>query len=153
MEGQSAHSGTRDGIVAEAAAEFRRRGARMSVPRRAVLEALLAHSGHLTADEVAETVAEREPGVHRSSVYRALEALCGIGMVQHIHLGHGATAFHLTGPGNPHLHAQCRKCGRVIDLPSNLLDAVARRLLEEAYFQLDATHVALSGLCAGCRSN
>lgn len=132
------------------AAQLRAKGERMSAPRRAVLTALATTEGHLSTEEIAAAVAEIAPKVHRTSVYRALAALSELGVVQHVHLGHGATAYHLTDDHGPHLHAQCRQCGQIIDLPADLLVGVADRMGALHGFELDATHVALSGLCSAC---
>jgi Fur family ferric uptake transcriptional regulator len=67
-------------------------------------------------------------------------------------MSHGATAYHLAGTGSSqeHLHVQCRVCGRVLDLPANLLDPIRRRLATDNDFDLDPNHVALSGACRSC---
>lgn len=135
-------------LIVDTAARLRARGARMTAARRAVLLALAGHPGHHTADAVASLVAELDPAVHRSSVYRGLEALCSLGVVAHVHLGHGTTVYHLSEA--PHLHAQCRVCGVLVDLPATGLDAVADALASEHGFRLDPTHVALSGTCYQC---
>jgi Fur family ferric uptake transcriptional regulator len=83
-------------------------------------------------------------------VYRTLETLSELGVVQHVHVGHGTTTYHLAG-AEPHLHAQCGRCGTVLDLPGRLLDDVAAQLLAEHGFALDPSHVALSGVCARCQ--
>lgn len=132
------------------AALLRAKGERMTAPRRAVLAALSGSAGHLSLEEVVAAVADTAPSVHRASVYRTLVALSDLGVVQHVHLGHGATAYHLVGADGPHLHAQCRRCGAIQDLPNDLLSEVARRMGATHSFELDATHVALSGLCAEC---
>lgn len=137
-------------VIAWVAKQLRARGERMTGPRTAVLTALGGHSGHLTVEDVIAAVAAVDPSVHRSSVYRALEALCDLGVVQHIHLSHGTTAYHLSSIHGPHPHAQCVRCGVVEDVPAHLLDDVAARLAADLRFTLDATHVALSGLCAAC---
>jgi Fur family transcriptional regulator, ferric uptake regulator len=129
---------------------LRARGERMTGPRRAVLAVLAASGGHLGAEEVVTRVAEVDAGVHRASVYRTLDALCGLGVVQHVHIGHGATAYHLVHGGDPHVHAQCSSCGTVVDLPVDVLESAGRRMRQEAGFVLDPTHVALSGTCADC---
>jgi Fur family ferric uptake transcriptional regulator len=134
-------------LVAE---RLRARGERMTGPRRAVISALAGSDGHLSAEDVVQAVAGVDASVHRASVYRSLEALSQLGVVQHVHVGHGATAYHLITEGGSHPHAQCRECGAVVDLPPNVLDAVARRLERESGFELDAEHVALSGRCAAC---
>lgn len=129
---------------------LRARGERMTGPRRAVLAVLAERGEHLSADAVLEGVTRVDPGVHRASIYRTLEALSDLGVVQHVHVGHGGTAYHLVPDGGRHLHAQCRICGAVRDLPSDLLDSVAAVVAQEHDFVLDAGHVALSGTCQAC---
>ncbi|AYF30016.1 transcriptional repressor [Micromonospora tulbaghiae] len=133
-------------VVAKVAAALRNNGDRMTASRRAVIEVLVHEPGHISAEQVAAAAAH----VHRSSVYRALETLTELGFVQHVHLGHGSTAYHLINHTGPHLHAQCRSCGTIYDLPGPLLDAVARRLDRDLGFRLEAHHVALSGTCSAC---
>jgi Fur family ferric uptake transcriptional regulator len=129
---------------------LRGRGERMTGPRKAVLAVLAASGGHLGAEEVVSRVAQVDAGVHRASVYRTLEALCDLGVVQHVHIGHGATAYHLVQGGDVHVHAQCSSCGALVDLPVDVLESAGRRMRQEAGFVLDPTHVALSGTCAAC---
>ncbi len=138
-------------VIAWVGERLRSRGERMTRSRASVITALGEHPGqHLTVEDVHRAAAVADPTLHLSSVYRTLEALCQLGVVQHIHLGHGATAYHLSAIHGTHLHAQCARCGAVLDLPGDLLDDVAARLAAELRFTLDATHVALSGLCADC---
>jgi Fe2+ or Zn2+ uptake regulation protein len=139
-----------DDVLTEVAEMLRSRGERMTGPRRAVLSVLAQQHDHLSADTVVALVAEHDPGVHRASVYRTLEAMSALGVVQHVHLGHGATAYHLVRSGERHLHAHCRVCGSVKDLPSDLLDEVTAMLARRHGFVLDAGHVALSGVCRQC---
>ncbi len=138
------------GLVEAVARRLRERGERMTVPRRAVLEILAGREAHLGAEEIVAAVAQAVPGVHRASVYRTLDALSELGVVQHVHVGHGATAYHLVLDDGAHLHSQCRSCGRVRDLPSDLLAQVAQDLRQHYGFVLDPGHVALSGQCADC---
>jgi len=138
-------------LLADVGGRLRARGERMTRPRRAVLTALARRGGHLLAAEVVEAVAAEDASVHRASVYRTLEALSALGVVQHLHLSHGGTAYHLTsGDGHRHLHAQCRVCGAVRDLPADLLDQVAEVMALRDGFLLDPGHVALSGTCREC---
>ena len=137
-----------DRLIADTTALLRSRGERMTSARRAVLVALAENPGHHSADSVAGLVAAVDPAVHRSSVYRGLETLTGLGVVAHVHVGHGTTVYHLAH--SPHLHAQCRRCGALVDLPASALDAAAAALKSEHGFTLDPTHVALSGTCVAC---
>jgi Fe2+ or Zn2+ uptake regulation protein len=137
-------------IIEDVARRLRARGERMTGPRRAVLRVLAERHGHLSAEDVVTAVTRLDARAHRASVYRTLEALSSLGVVQHVHVGHGGTAYHLMVDDRPHLHAQCRSCSTVQDLPADLLDEVAARTVRGTGFVLDAGHVALSGLCARC---
>ena len=139
-----------DATIAQVGQMLRDRGERMTGPRRAVLTVLARDSEHLSADAVLDRVADQDPSVHRASVYRTLEALSDLGVVQHVHVGHGRTAYHLVRGERAHPHAQCRVCGTVYDLPADLLDAVSATLARRHKFRLDAGHVAMSGVCADC---
>lgn len=129
---------------------LRRCGERVTEARRAVLAALAALPDHPTAEQVVAAVEAGPSEVHRATVYRTLDTLTELGIVTHVHVGHGGTAYHLDE--RSHLHAQCRACGNVVDVPSDVLDDVRVRLHDVAGFHLDATHVALSGQCDACHS-
>lgn len=134
---------------------MREAGQRVTRSRVAVLSCLLAAGErHLSADEVLAGVSEVEPSVHRATVYRTLESLTAAGVLRHVHLDRGLTAYHLAVPTatkqREHLHAQCGSCGRVVDLPASVLGDTAKRVRAASGFTLDPGHVALSGLCADC---
>lgn len=133
-------------------------GQRVTRPRVAVLARILAAGeDHMSADELLDQVTSADAGVHRATVYRTLEGLAAAGVLVHVHLDRGLTAYHLAASaqpagGTPHLHAQCSQCGRVVDLPSQVLGDTAARIRKARGFRLDATHVALSGVCKDCVS-
>lgn len=139
--------------VSAAVAALRRRGQRMTAPRRAVLEVLAAHADLLTADEVAALL--EDTGAHRATVYRTLDLLAETGVVSHRHTPGSATRYHLsaTGPGQAHLHGHCQRCGAVVVLPRDALDIVGGRLYRESGFMLDVWQSSLTGLCSRCGRN
>ena len=123
-------------------------GGRVTSARIAVLSVLESSSDHLSADAIATEVQVLQPAVHRATVYRTLESLVEVGVVSHTHLGHGAAVYHLID--DEHIHSQCQRCGRIVDLDAGLLAAAGRVLLSEHGFVLDPSHSALLGTCAAC---
>jgi Fur family ferric uptake transcriptional regulator len=140
-------------VVETVAASLRSRGERMTQPRRAVVATLARTEDHLSAEEILLDASKAYPGVNRSTIYRALEMLTDLGVVQHIHSGRAAAMYHLTTGHGPHAHATCDSCGRVIDLPDDVLASAAARLRADEGFVLDPGHVALSGHCRDCASH
>jgi Fur family ferric uptake transcriptional regulator len=136
---------------------LRAHGDRVTASRRAVVEALVAGGHHVTADEIVARVTAvagggdgaRDADAHRATVYRTLDRLEELGVVSHVHLGHGPSTFHLDD--RPHHHAVCSSCGAVVEVPLDALDGLAARLRDEHGFELSSQHFALSGRCASCR--
>ncbi|MBM3696519.1 MAG: transcriptional repressor [Actinobacteria bacterium] len=128
-------------------AGLRRAGLRVTAPRRAVC-AVLASAGeeHLTAADVAGRTGA---AVDLSTVYRTLDALEGLGMVQHVHLGHGAGAYHV-GPSEDHHHLVCEECGRTVDVALETLQRAIEGVTAPLGFVPDAAHFAIVGRCAAC---
>ena len=125
-----------------------REGHRVTVGRRAVVEALVSADNHLSADDLVGLVQADHPGLHRDTVYRSLEALETAGLVEHVHLGHGRSVYHLSD--DLHQHLVCEVCGSVEEAPADLLSAVARRLRKERGFVMRPYHFAVLGRCRRC---
>ncbi len=128
---------------------LREGGGRVTTARRAVLSALLDGARrHVSAEELAAAVSAENPAVHLSTVYRTLDALEQLGVVTHVHLGHGRAIYHLTD--ELHHHAVCEGCGDVVQLPDSIFGDVQATLQESWGFALDAHHFALVGRCTTC---
>jgi Fur family ferric uptake transcriptional regulator len=155
-------------VEQEAEALLRSHGRRVTRPRVVILTALLeAGEDHVSAEALLDQVASQQD-VHRATIYRTLDGLAADGLLRHVHLDRGRTAYHLVEPpagtgttgttgttavpadDTEHLHAQCGDCGAIVDLPADVLGDAAGRIEAATGFQLDASHVALSGRCASC---
>lgn len=122
-------------------------GLRMTPQRQLVLDAV-RELGHATPEQVCAQVQRTAPAVNITTVYRTLDLLDRLGVVRHTHLGHGAPTW--SAHGHEHVHLVCHRCGSVTEAPTDLLAGVADRVADEHGFALDATHVALSGVCRHC---
>ncbi|HEX2851228.1 MAG TPA: transcriptional repressor [Acidimicrobiales bacterium] len=136
------------GRLARILADVRASGGRMTTARRALVTALVAADGHVTADDLAEVVQRNHPDVHRSTIYRTLDALEQLGIVDHVHLGHGRAVYHLTD--DRHQHLVCEACGHVTEAPDELFAALAAALRTEYGFVIRPNHFAVLGRCRAC---
>ncbi len=128
---------------------LRRAGLRMTDQRRRVLDVLTVRS-HLTPEVIAQVVAEDGgPALPPSTIYRTLDALEGVGLVDHTHLDHRAPTYHLAGH-HGHLHLVCRSCARVVEVSPGLAASMVEQLRTEVGFVADPTHMAIHGRCAEC---
>ena len=124
------------------------RGMRMTPQRQLVLDAV-RELGHATPEAICKKVQGTAPTVNITTVYRALDLLEQLGLVRHTHLGHGAPTY--SAEEHEHVHLACHRCGRIDEVAIELLDELGKLLLAERGFELDPTHLALSGTCRNCR--
>ena len=135
--------------VDELVVRLRTAGVRITAPRRVVLAALVEAGSHVTAEALHRLVRRDHPDVSSSSVYRTMDLLAELGVVEHVHLGHGPAQYHLTD--DAHAHLVCNGCQTVVELEPELSAPFARRVDAELGFALDLGHFALTGWCARCR--
>lgn len=122
----------------------RQGGGRITRARRVLLTDLHGARGRVTAEELAE----RHDDIDLATVYRSLAQFEEVGVIDHVHLGHGPAAYRWAG--NPTIAAVCAECGAVTDIPASELDALAKRLDERYDLHLELGHFALSVRCSAC---
>jgi Fur family ferric uptake transcriptional regulator len=132
------------------AQELKEKGYRMTPQRMMVVEALHDTDKHVSAEEIYAQVKAKYPYANISTVYRTLELLKELGLVNEIALGDGRVRFHPAEKGRHH-HLVCQKCHRIIDLPESVLAPLENVLSEKHKFKADLKHTAVFGLCSECQ--
>jgi Fur family transcriptional regulator, ferric uptake regulator len=122
-------------------AAVRAHGLRLSSARRLLLQALFAADRPLGAEELAG-----DGDV--ASTYRNLEVLEGLGLVRHVHLGHGPRLYQPAG--RPRDFVICEGCGDVSALAPAAVDAVRMAVLDAVGYRARFAHFPLAGLCPEC---
>ena len=93
----------------------------------------------------------RLPRIGRASVYRALEQLEQLGLVQRVDLGRDAAGYERVDPGgHHHHHIVCERCGRVIPFEDPPLERAITALGKRSDFNVASHEVTLRGECAEC---
>jgi len=128
--------------------ELREKGLRLTPQRELVLQAV-RDLGHATPEEVATKIHQTHPGINLSTVYRNLETLENVGLVQHTHFGHGGATYHAEEEIT-HLHLVCGICGSVGDAPIESAANFVQLLADDFGFKTDVTHFAIYGTCTTC---
>jgi Fur family ferric uptake transcriptional regulator len=131
--------------------KIRDSGGRATDARRATIRVLLnTGQSHLSAEDIVSQVKLQHPDVAESTIYRNLATLEELGVVEHVHLGHGPSTYHLTEDG--HQHLLCERCGKVIEVPEETFAPLAEQLAATYGFRIHPRHFAIMGLCRRCQS-
>ena len=128
---------------------LRERGLRWTPQRRAVIEALAGSDGHITGSELLERCRAIDPATSPSTVYRTLDVLEDLGLVQHGHGADGREEFHV-GPDAEHGHLYCADCGARSEIRAAEADAIVTAFRAADGFEVDLSHVTVVGRCADC---
>ena len=126
------------------------KGHRLTPQRMLVIEALHSADKHISAEEIYGQLHSRYPYANISTVYRTLELLKKLNLVTETNFGEGRVRYHVAEKGHHH-HLVCRSCGKVIGLEEFVLHPLKDTLLQEYGFDADLRHLAISGVCSGCR--
>ena len=126
-------------------------GYRSSAPRAAVIEAVAQLGCSVTAREIADLLHERGSGVGLASVYRTLELLDRMRLVQRFDVGEGVARYEPAYPGGEHHHhIVCDTCGSVARFEDEDLESAIRKLSRRVDYSIAAHEVTLHGECPGC---
>lgn len=128
---------------------LREYGYRLTPQRMMVLEAIENSHDHVSAEEIHAQARGKYPYLNISTVYRTLELLKEKGLVAETDLGGGRFLYHPAGKAQHH-HLVCRKCGRVKDVDTNVLDKLKEELKARYRFNAELEHIAIFGTCDRC---
>lgn len=126
-------------------------GARVTGPRRRVVELISRRTGHFTAADLLAEIAERRLPLGRATVFRALELLVALGQVERLDLPSGGHAYVRCEPTHHH-HVVCSGCGRAVEIADGGLAEVAREAARVTGFRIDGHRLELYGRCPDCAS-
>jgi Fur family transcriptional regulator, ferric uptake regulator len=120
--------------------------------RRLVVDFLGRQDCCLTVQEIYDRVRAEGARLGIASVYRAVDGLVDLGLVQRIDLGDGVARFERADPtGDHHHHLVCDDCGKVEPFEDNGLEAALERVAGGRGFDVAAHDVVLRGACGDCR--
>jgi Fur family ferric uptake transcriptional regulator len=128
-------------------------GHRIGGARKAVVELLSQQSCCRSAQEIADELREGGEGVGIASVYRTLDLLHGLGLVQRVDVGEGGQRYEPVVPGGEHHHhAVCDSCGTLTPFEDPSLEQTLERLSKRLGHGGAAHDVVIRGTCTRCKS-
>ncbi len=125
-------------------------GGNRSDVRRAVVEKLAAQRCAVTAAELAGQLSADGRDVGRATVYRVLERLRELSLVQRLDLGRGGTRYEPARAEHHHHHLVCDRCGDVTPFADPALEQAIDRIAGRVSFAVAGHDVVLHGACGRC---
>jgi len=138
----------------DAIANVLARGLRNGGARRKVIEHLGAQACCSSAQEIYDDIRAAGGRVGIASVYRALDQLVELELVQRVELGDGVARYEPShGGGVHHHHLVCDDCGRVDPFFDPALEAALEGAASRLEYGMRAHEIVLHGTCGDCSSS
>ncbi|WP_209122480.1 Fur family transcriptional regulator [Alkalihalobacillus sp. BA299] len=126
---------------------------KLTPQREATVRVLLEHEeDHLSAEDVYLLVKEKSPEIGLATVYRTLELLTELKVVDKINFGDGVSRYDLRKEGADHFHHHlvCIECGSVDEIQEDLLGDVEKIVERDWNFQIKDHRLTFHGICHRC---
>jgi Fe2+ or Zn2+ uptake regulation protein len=128
---------------------LRKRGYRLTPQRHMILSVIQEANEHLSIDQIAERVQQRNPYVSLSTIYRTLELLRELGLVRENHL-FGEQPHYEAVESQAHHHLICRRCHATLHLDDELLGNLNEQLQTQYNFHQLTLDLVAAGYCNTC---
>jgi Fur family ferric uptake transcriptional regulator len=126
-------------------------GYRLTSPRRSLADLVVDLDGHFTASELAAASRQRGLRIGRATLFRALDLMIELGVVERLDLPSGEHTYVACAPAHHH-HVVCSRCGRTAEVADEGLAEAVRRIEARTGFRIDSHRLEMFGLCRHCQA-
>lgn len=136
--------------------QLQAKGYKLTPQHEATARVLLENEeDHLSAEDVFMLVRDKMPETGLATVYRTLELLTEMNVVEKINFGDGVARYDLRDNNNRHHHHHliCVKCGTVDEIMEDWLEPLEERLEREFQFKVLDHRLDFQGICHRCQSS
>ena len=123
-------------------------------PRRLIADRLIelaARGEDFTTDDLWQELRQIEPKMGRATVFRAVEKLVDMGLLDRIEFADGTHRYRVCG-GTHHHHLTCTHCHRVVEIDLCLPQEQLLAIAHQTKFDLEGHALTLFGRCENCRA-
>ena len=125
-------------------------GYRLTAPRRAIVSIIANSSRALDAVEIFDLGRVEHPRLGLVTVYRTLEALDELGLVQRVHQPDGCNMYLRAPEGHEHL-LLCKSCGQMEYFSGDVLSELIAQISQRSGYQVQEHWLQLFGQCSSCQ--
>ncbi len=124
-------------------------GLRNTSQRALILDIIQQGQGHLDADEVYRQARKKQPRLSLSTVYRTLQTLKRLDLVEEVHLDEEHHHYEIK-PSTEHHHLVCLGCGKVVEFECSMSQRMKEEVSREQGFKIINAEVRMTGYCPAC---
>jgi len=128
---------------------IKRRGLKFTSQRESVLEEILNVKGHFEIEDMVKRIKEKDIPVSRATVYRTLNILKEMGLVNEVIKYRNKTIYEISLKQH-HDHLICTKCGSIIEFSEEEIEKLQDKICKEYGFKPETHRLEIFGICKNC---
>jgi Fur family ferric uptake transcriptional regulator len=140
-----------DAVVDAFTTYLRDHGLPVTAQRMAIADIMLRSDRHLSADDVARALAQRESGIGLATVYRTIELLLKSGLLVERDFGEGFRRYEPARDIPHHEHLLCTVCGKVREFRDERLERMTTLVAEAHGYARQRHRLVIYGVCDDCQ--
>lgn len=130
---------------------LRASGYRLTEARRILVEMMATSGRPLSAQQLFDLAQAAYPELGMATVYRTLEKLDELDLVQRVHDSHGCHTYIAATVEAQSAVVICRQCGRLDLVDEALVQWLLQQFQRQSQYQIQHYWLQLSGLCTACQ--
>jgi Fur family transcriptional regulator, ferric uptake regulator len=132
--------------------EVESRGIRLTAQRRVLIETIQEATTHLDANTLLNLARKRDPDINRATVYRTIELLKELGMIDELDLMHlnGEKHYYEVKTEKDHLHLACFECKEIVEFATPAFERLKQEIAAKNEFKIQVIRLEVGGLCGAC---
>lgn len=127
-------------------------GFRQTKSRRVIVETILNTPHGMEPLEIYERGHQAYRSLGMVTVYRTLDTLAQLGLIERVHLPHGCNLYIRATVGHQHVLV-CKDCGKVSYFEGDDLSGLIERVEHQSAYAISDHWLQLFGLCPDCQTN
>lgn len=133
--------------------EIKNKEHKLTPQRQMILKVFIDNTGdHLSTEEVYSMVKRKNPEIGLATVYRTLDLLVELEILQKMDFGDGKARFELNDRDvHHHYHLICLNCGKVQEFDLDLLGLPEDSIHKQTGFEITNHKLKFYGYCSDCR--
>lgn len=132
---------------------MKEKGLLYSKQREQILGTFMKSRSHLAIDDIYNAVRKKNSRIGLATVYRTMKIICDCGLAREVDFGDSLRRFEHKYQRQHHHHLVCIKCGRIIEVRSNQIESLQKKLAKQHDFTFTRNTMKIFGICSKCQRN
>lgn len=119
-----------------------------ATPQRIAIMELMDHAGHISIDELFQTIQKRFASISLATLYKNIHTMMHVSLIREVKIPGQKAKYEIEK--TPHAHVLCKSCNELKDIPFDS-EPLLHKSAQMSHYTTDEISIVISGLCPHCQ--